>query len=367
MDKRGIDLGELYKKQISVTEWFENISHSKTQMLRVEDNEKRERLRALGEIIGLPFDEPVQFSAKDVFDRTEKFMKFLDEKGEELCALRLIPLDSSLPKLRMRGKKITDVLDWFNEQKIDVDRYRADFVPHPSNPLWSSIFIINSKGIFGEIIKGGHHQLTQGFHDEGRPIAFSYDFNEWNFGEDNDDVRNHAMEIINWLKVEEGKKDLLREKFDAKFSKGYLQGYFETVKSKEYGTWFIDYNRTLSEIYDDLMPVIKKGSGFLSGQPAGLGKVTGKVRIVDYKDVEGCVLNDDDILVCGVTTPDYFNLMQKAKGIITDGGGALSHAAIIARELDKPCIVGTGNATESLNEGDLIELDADNGVIRKLS
>lgn len=59
--------------------------------------------------------------------------------------------------------------------------------------------------------------------------------------------------------------------------------------------------------------------------------------------------------------------MQQACGIITNRGGVLSHAGIIARELGKPTILATGNATEVLRNGDMIELDADKGIVTILT
>ena len=121
MEEKRIDLTELYKKQISLTEWFASIKHSKTETLRAEDNDKRERLAVLNSIIGLPFDKPHQFNAIDIVDQTESFRKFLIEHGEELCALRLIPISPHLPKLRMRGSKVKDVINgWFKEQKMQL-------------------------------------------------------------------------------------------------------------------------------------------------------------------------------------------------------------------------------------------------------
>ena len=57
--------------------------------------------------------------------------------------------------------------------------------------------------------------------------------------------------------------------------------------------------------------------------------------------------------------------MQKANAIITEKGGILTHAAIIARELKKPCIVGIGKTT--LKEGEYVEIDAEQGIIRKIN
>jgi len=57
--------------------------------------------------------------------------------------------------------------------------------------------------------------------------------------------------------------------------------------------------------------------------------------------------------------------MKRAIAIVTDEGGLLSHAAIVSREIGKPCIVGTKIATKVLKDGDLVEIDADKGIIRK--
>ncbi|MBS3175403.1 pyruvate, water dikinase [Candidatus Woesearchaeota archaeon] len=67
-----------------------------------------------------------------------------------------------------------------------------------------------------------------------------------------------------------------------------------------------------------------------------------------------------------MTSIDYLPLMNKALGVITSRGGILSHAAIVCRELNKPCIVGVGNLINELKEGDYICLNADKGEIIKL-
>ena len=71
-----------------------------------------------------------------------------------------------------------------------------------------------------------------------------------------------------------------------------------------------------------------------------------------------------DILVTGMTRPEFVPLMKKSSAIITDEGGITCHAAIVSRELKIPCIIGTKIATQILKDGDLVEVDADNGVIK---
>ena len=67
-----------------------------------------------------------------------------------------------------------------------------------------------------------------------------------------------------------------------------------------------------------------------------------------------------------MTEPSYLPIMKKAAAFITNEGGVLCHAAIVARELQKPCIIGTKIATHVFKDGDLVEVDADSGIIKKI-
>ena len=100
----------------------------------------------------------------------------------------------------------------------------------------------------------------------------------------------------------------------------------------------------------------------LQGQTAYPGKVKGVVRIVLDPAMEN-TFKEGEILVTGMTRPEYLSLVQKSAGFITDAGGILSHAAITARELKKPCVIGTETATKMLKNGDLVEIDAGAGII----
>lgn len=93
------------------------------------------------------------------------------------------------------------------------------------------------------------------------------------------------------------------------------------------------------------------------------GKVKGLVKIVkgkkDFQKME-----QGDILVAPNTRPEYVPIMKMAGAIITDEGGIACHAAIISRELQKPCLVGLQLATQVLHDGDLVEVDADHATVR---
>jgi len=100
------------------------------------------------------------------------------------------------------------------------------------------------------------------------------------------------------------------------------------------------------------------------GTPAYGGLITGNARIIrNFDDFEK--LKENDILVAYSTTPNYIRIMNKASAFITQEGGVTSHAAIVAREMKKPCIVAVPEIMEKLKDGDLIEVDATKGIIKK--
>jgi len=106
------------------------------------------------------------------------------------------------------------------------------------------------------------------------------------------------------------------------------------------------------------------GEVALTGFGASPGTVSGTVRIVrtlDHLDRVG----EGDLIVAEMTTPDMVPAMERAAGIITDEGGMTSHASIISRELGVPAVVGTGDATEVLSDGDVVTVDGDKGTVRR--
>ena len=101
----------------------------------------------------------------------------------------------------------------------------------------------------------------------------------------------------------------------------------------------------------------------LKGLSASPGQARGKVKVVMNREQLNKITLGD-ILVSPMTTPAYMPAMTKAAAFVTDEGGIICHAAIISREMKKPCIVGTKNATKILRDDDLVELDANNGIVK---
>lgn len=103
----------------------------------------------------------------------------------------------------------------------------------------------------------------------------------------------------------------------------------------------------------------------LIGTIAQPGYARGRVKIVNSpKDL--LKMNQGDILVSFATNPNLMPAIRKAAAIVTDEGGLTCHAAIVSREFKIPCIVGTRIATKIFKDGDRVEVDAVDGIIRKI-
>jgi len=103
----------------------------------------------------------------------------------------------------------------------------------------------------------------------------------------------------------------------------------------------------------------------IKGMTASSGYAKGRVKII-MSAAQINLVKKGNILVAPMTRPEHMPGMKKAAAIVTDDGGITCHAAIISRELGIPCVIGTRIATKVLHYGDLVEVDADKGVIKIL-
>jgi pyruvate,water dikinase len=125
--------------------------------------------------------------------------------------------------------------------------------------------------------------------------------------------------------------------------------------------WAKDGNRRI-DYYDPTRPIEAPESDVLKGIPGAAGRVEGRVRILLTPE-EGEKLQPGEILVAATTNVGWTPLFPKAAAIITDIGAPLSHAAIVARELGIPAVVGCGQATTRLKTGDRVIVDGGQGVV----
>ena len=163
-------------------------------------------------------------------------------------------------------------------------------------------------------------------------------------------------EIIAMLKKE---MTDFKEKIDER-KKGY-------ILLKENDTIRVITGEEANKLVNEIAPEEKIPDSVteIKGIPAMKGKVTGKVVLIksnaDLKRVD-----ESSVLVACFTRPHYLMAMSRSKAIVTDDGGLTSHAAIVSREFNIPCVVGTKNVTKFVKDGEMIEVDADSGIVRKV-
>lgn len=104
----------------------------------------------------------------------------------------------------------------------------------------------------------------------------------------------------------------------------------------------------------------------IKGQCAFPGDVRGRVRVISSPS-DMHLMEDGCVLVAPMTTPDLLPIMKKASAIVTDEGGMTCHAAIAARELRIPCVVGTRQATQELVNSELVHVDATGGIVKRIN
>ncbi|MDD4902067.1 MAG: PEP-utilizing enzyme [Patescibacteria group bacterium] len=177
----------------------------------------------------------------------------------------------------------------------------------------------------------------------------------WKFGE------------LQWCYFEELVK-VVRGKIDKK----------EILKRRKYYGWYSEngkiydftdkatFQKFWQEYAEEKIVFSREIRGLLVSRGKG-GIVRGIARIITDPFKEQNKFKPGEILVASMTSPEYIIVMRKAAAVITDYGGMTCHAAIVSRELGVPCLVNTRNATKLIKTGDLVEVDADKGIIKRLN
>jgi pyruvate,water dikinase len=131
------------------------------------------------------------------------------------------------------------------------------------------------------------------------------------------------------------------------------------------GKLYIVQTRPVTTLISKQQMLLKEAEGkraILDGLGACPGAAIGPVKII-LNPKEIAKVKNGDVLVTGMTDPDYVPAMRRAVAIVTDDGGVTSHAAIVSREIGIPCIVGTGQATKMLKDGEIITVDGSAGKV----
>ncbi|MET1073353.1 MAG: PEP/pyruvate-binding domain-containing protein [Umezawaea sp.] len=137
-----------------------------------------------------------------------------------------------------------------------------------------------------------------------------------------------------------------------------VRGHFDPFR------WAADPDRR-SDVFDETRDVTPLGDA-VTGFAGAAGIVEGVVRVLTSV-ADGAALETGEVLVTTVTNIGWTPLFPRAAAVVTDIGAPLSHAAIVARELGIPAVVGTGNATSRLHTGDRVRVDGGRGTVEVLT
>jgi pyruvate,water dikinase len=118
--------------------------------------------------------------------------------------------------------------------------------------------------------------------------------------------------------------------------------------------WFMDLTLSAERV--------AASEGELPGVSGSPGRHTGTVRVIKDESEFGR-LGPGDVLVCPITSPAWSVLFSQAGAVVTDGGGVLAHAAVIAREYGIPAVLATGNGTTQLRDGEVVTVDGTRGIV----
>ncbi|MCA9485693.1 MAG: phosphoenolpyruvate synthase, partial [Nanoarchaeota archaeon] len=180
----------------------------------------------------------------------------------------------------------------------------------------------------------------------------------------NEDGKNEVVKL-----TEERSKKRVLDNYEIKRLAQYgrqLEEHYKKPQDIEFAIdekgIFIVQSRPITTVFKKSDQAEIGGDAVLKGLGASPGVSSGTVKIVhDLSELEK--VQEGDVLVTQMTNPDMVVSMEKAAAIVTDEGGITSHAAIVSREMGIPAVVGTGNATETLKDGDVITVDGNTGKV----
>ncbi|MFT4303057.1 MAG: PEP-utilizing enzyme [Candidatus Woesearchaeota archaeon] len=142
--------------------------------------------------------------------------------------------------------------------------------------------------------------------------------------------------------------------------KGILMQFFKGKTEIANEQYTSDFFNTITKSNNKII-----NNNVIKGSCAFHGKVKGIVKVINVPS-DMRKMKNNDIIVSHQTNPDLLPAMKKAAAFITDIGGITCHAAIVSRELKKPCIVGTKIATKVFKDDDIVEVDANKGIVKKI-
>lgn len=179
-------------------------------------------------------------------------------------------------------------------------------------------------------------------------------------------VRLHHLKLqdVEWLKNAEFEKLIKTGKMPYKSISQRKIGY--CIKYAKGRFVFEKQGKAALAVLNKELFVSLRKNQEIKGAAASPGIARGRAIVTDDAKVAAKMIKQGDVIIASMTTPDFVPAMKKAGAVVTNEGGVTAHAAIVSRELGIPCLTGTLVATRVFKTGDIIEVDADKGVVRKI-
>ncbi len=326
------------------------------------------------EFFGMPFPENLLIFKNGTVECYRDSKRNMIELPVELA----LWAKSNKDKIKLTYQKLESVLNLFKRIKINRETSIKELIKYLQDTrkalvdgfpglvttylfqLWQDAFIKKDKQLFDKkLIEEGKYwrERTGEFFDKSIDMIYSLlkeiaTRKNWDFAS----LKYITyQELIKSIKEKKSLPlDIIQKRQGSVFA--YINGKI---------LYEPDIDKSLKAHGYQIKKEAKKDINELRGAIANKGKIKGRIKIVLNRSELNKVGNDD-ILVAPMTTPWYLPAMKKAAGFITDEGGLLCHAAIVSREMNKPCIIGAKIATKVLKDGDLVEVDANKGIVRRI-
>lgn len=414
---KGANLGELLRNEIPVPNGF--VVDSRTYMEFIERTGIKDDIKKILDEVDVENTDDLNYASKKIREEVESkemlseikkeikdaYNQLCEEEGEQVyVAIRSSATAEDLPEASFAGQQETflnvhgpdDVVEKVRKCWSSLYTPRAIYyrVRHSFTHEDVSIAIVVQKMINSEKsgvmftshpVTGDKMCIVEAVFGLGEaivsgsvtPDSYIYDRNKKEIVESKVAKKNFMLVRQDGktveVKLDEKKaneKVLTDEELREVFALGEVieehYGWPQDVEwAIENGKVFITQSRpvtTIKEGKGEAEEELEEGEVLIKGLGAAPGIGVGKVKIV-LEEKEVGKVKEGDILVTTMTSPDMVPAMQRASAIVTDEGGMTCHAAIVSRELGVPAIVGTSKGTKVLEDGAMVTVDGDRGVV----
>lgn len=370
------------RRSVSLIAWLSGIGKYQKKLSGCVryNNEKAQRLRKLYKLINFPINQIHYINGEDFQINNPKLKKIVKERGnpKKLHAFKISPKEEytdAFNIIKKYGLTVSKFIKYLASLDIDLNKTLIRITDYRGLLKCAAIIIIDSNGIVGEIIKEKDYILIYKLkHQESVniiPFFLEYGKPLQVLSEDKNLI-NSIEKMLAYLKIDNKKIQTQLKKHDFSIYKNYLGGYYEFLEATNGQSVFTDVctkkisnNLDIKSTINFLKKYRESKQNLIRGFSCCFNKkIRGKVQKINKNNIKK--FKSGNILVCRSIDTKYLPAIKKAKAIISDRGGITSHQAIIIRELNISCLMGTKNATRRLKDNDYIEIDTRKGTVEIL-